>query len=140
MQEELDKLVQYANNNDFRVVFNSKVLKDYAGMNPEAARDIGFPDIDKDESTQEIIIDNSLPLETQVANLKHELVEVKLMRSGMQYWQAHELALKSEKEPFDYSININTIYTSNTIPFKKSKRMLKRKKHSKQTLTRFFGY
>jgi hypothetical protein len=137
MQEELDKLVQYAESNGFKVVFDSKVLKDYAGMNPEAARAIGFPDIDKDESTREIIIDNSLPLETQVANLKHELVEYKLMKQGMQYWQAHELALKSEKEPFDYSTYI-TSNTSYTIPFNKHKRKAKRKQLRRNKLTGFY--
>ena len=136
MQEELNKLVQYANSNGYKVIFNSKVLKDYAGMNPEAAKDIGFPDIDGNSKTQEIIIDDGLPLETQVANLKHELTEVKLMRQGMVYWQAHELALKSENEDFNYNAVIPN-NTTNTIPFKKPKRMLKKKKHRVNKLTGF---
>ena len=102
-ETELEKLVKYAKKQGIAVKFvDSKILKDYAGMNPEAAEAMGFPDYDGDKRTKEILIDRTLPEETQTRNLKHELVEMRLMQKGMKYWEAHEIALDKEKEPFDY--------------------------------------
>lgn len=102
-ETELEKLVKYAKKQGIAVKFvDSKILKDYAGMNPEAAEAMGFPDYDGDKQTKEILIDRTLPEETQTRNLKHELVEMRLMQKGMKYWEAHEIALGKEREPFDY--------------------------------------
>jgi len=104
MNEELKRLLKYCKDNNIKVVFtDSKILKDYAAMNPEAARAMGFPDYDGDEETKEILIDREMPEETQVANLKHELIEFRLMRNGMPYWDAHLISLRKEVEPFDFS-------------------------------------
>jgi len=104
MSKELKKLIKYCEDNHIKVVFtDSEVLKDYSAMNPEAAKAMGFPDIDGKSETKEIEIDKNLPEEMQVENLKHELIEMRLMRGGMQYWDAHTIALVREKEPFDFS-------------------------------------
>lgn len=115
VKDELNKLVRYSQDNDIKVVFtDSKVLKDYAAMNPEAARAMGFPDIDNKLETKEILIDKELPVGTQVKNLKHELIEMRLMREGMQYWNAHSIALRDEDKPFDYSEPIETTESVST--------------------------
>lgn len=104
MKKELKDLLKYCKDNNIKVVFtDSEILKDYAALNPEAAKVMGFPDIDNNLKTKEILLDKTLPKETQIANLKHELIEMRLMRGGVQYWQAHEVALVKEKEPFDFS-------------------------------------
>lgn len=104
MNKEFKKLLKYCEDNDIKVVFtDSEILKDYAAQNPEAARVMGFPDIDNNPTTQEIEIDKTQPEAIQFQNLKHELIEMRLMRSGMQYWPSHEIALKKEHEPFDFS-------------------------------------
>lgn len=104
MKQEMRKLIKYCENNDIKVVFtDSSVLHDYAAQNPEAAKVMGFPDIDNNTETKEILIDKTLPKETQITNLRHELIEMRLMRGGVQYWAAHEVALAKEKEPFDFS-------------------------------------
>jgi hypothetical protein len=104
MNKEMRKLIRYCEDNGIKVVFtDSTILHDYAAQNPEAARVMGFPDIDNNPETKEILIDKTQPKETQIANLKHELIEMMLMRNGMAYWSAHLIALKMEKEPFDFS-------------------------------------
>lgn len=131
MDKEFAKLIQYAEKNGYTVKFvDSRTLHDYAGMNADAAKDISFTNIEANE----IELDRTLPEDTQYKNLKHELTEKKLMDSGIVYWKAHLQALKAEEEPFDYS---KSMYVSNTIPFKKPKRMLKKKKHRVNKLTGF---
>lgn len=104
MDKELKQLLKYCKDNDIKVVFtDSEILKDYGAMNPEAAKAMGFPDIDNNLETKEILIDETLPEETQIQNLKHELIEFKLMKNGMEYWPSHKIALVMEKEPFDFS-------------------------------------
>lgn len=108
MVKELDKLVKYAEDNGLSVVFtDSEVLKDYAAMNPEAARAMGFPDYDSNTDTKEILIDKKVPEAEQVKNLKHELIEMRLMKEGMEYWDAHTISLRDEDKPFDYSKSIS---------------------------------
>ena len=104
MNKELKQLLKYCKNNNIKVVFtDSETLHDYGAINPEAARVMGFPDIDRNLETKEILIDKTLPKETQIANLKHELIEMRLMRNGMAYWDAHTISLVREKQPFDFS-------------------------------------
>jgi len=105
MDKEFTKLLKYCENNGLKIVFtDSRVLKDYSAMNPEAAKVMGFPDIDNNPKTKEILIDKTLPEETQINNLKHELIEMRLMNNGMEYWPAHEIALSEEKQPFDFTV------------------------------------
>jgi hypothetical protein len=71
-----------------------KVIKDYAGMNSEAARVIGFP-----MPPKTIYIDKNLNDKEKARTLRHELVEAQLMKKGRPYWQAHKEALKRERKP-----------------------------------------
>ena len=104
VNEELQKLIKYSNDNGIEVIFtDEKTLHDYAALNPEAARIFGFPDIDNKLETKEILIDKNVSEAEQVKNLKHELIEMRLMREGMEYWDAHTIALRDEVKPFDYS-------------------------------------
>ena len=57
-----------------------KDLKDYAGMNPQAAAVMGWPDKDK-----AIEIDKNQPEETQIKNVVHEVVETEEMKQGENY-------------------------------------------------------
>lgn len=70
----------------------AKRLKDYAGMNPYAAKSIGFP-LNKNT----ILIDKNLSIIEKHRTLKHEIQEMKHMRNGDTYWTAHKKALKEEK-------------------------------------------
>ena len=109
VNKELKKLLKYCENNNIKVIFtDSGILHDYGAMNPEAAKTMGFPDIDNNPETKEILIDKTLPKETQIANLKHELIEMRLKQDGMEYWQAHLEALRREEDPFDFSQPMNT--------------------------------
>ncbi len=145
MQNELNRLVQYCKDNGITVIFtDSKVLKDYAAMNPEAAKSMGFPDIDNKIETKEILIDKNVPEVEQVKNLKHELIEMKLMQEGLQYWDAHTIALRDEDRPFDYtqSVSVSTIpvYQQPITPIVPSvpSRIVKKKK--KRSTSRASGY
>jgi hypothetical protein len=71
----------------------AKIMKDYIGMNPEAAKSIGFP---IPENT--IYIDKNLSEEAKYHTLKHENIETDLMKNkGWPYWRAHKRALELEK-------------------------------------------
>lgn len=110
--KEFEKLLEYCEENGIVVRFvDSRTLKDYAGENPAAAKVMGFHNI----KSNEIEIDRTMPEETQCRNLKHELVELRLMNGGMEYWQAHVKALEAEKHPFDFSTPMN-IHEANVIP------------------------
>jgi len=100
LKKEMRELLEYCEDKGIRVKFvTSKVLYDYAGMNPGAAKIIGFKDI-KDN---EILIDKTLPEYEQCDNIKHELVEKNLMDKGMPYWPSHLKALRAEKK----SVNVD---------------------------------
>jgi len=72
---------------------SSRVLKDYAGMNDEAARKLGFKRL-KDKT---ILIDKRLPYKDRLRTLRHEIVEMNLMeKKRYSYWKAHKAALKAE--------------------------------------------
>ena len=70
------------------------VLKDYAGMNREAGKAMGFEPLPKDG---EIFVDKDLDEKEFKATVKHEAVEQELMKKGEKYWSAHKKALKAEK-------------------------------------------
>jgi 3-mercaptopyruvate sulfurtransferase SseA len=110
--KEFEKLLKYCEDNGLIVSFvDSRSLRDYSGMNPDAAKTMGFHHI----KPNEIEIDRTMPEETQCRNLKHELIEKRLMDGGMEYWQAHSEALDKEHEPFDYSQTMN-VREVNIIP------------------------
>jgi hypothetical protein len=69
-----------------------KDLKDYAGMNPQAAAVMGWPD--KDHAIE---IDKHQPEETQIKNVVHEVVETEEMKQGESYHDSHVEALDAEK-------------------------------------------
>lgn len=72
----------------------TKRVRDYAAMNDEAAKKMGYPKM-RDKS---IIIDRNLKSDTKYRTLKHELVEMDLMeKKHMKYWPAHLKALAAEK-------------------------------------------
>lgn len=71
---------------------SSSTLLDYAGMNSEAAKGLGFniPD-------ETIYIKGSLSWKARYYTLNHEMVEMGLMDGGSRYWPAHKRALKLER-------------------------------------------
>ena len=69
-----------------------KDLKDDAGMNPQAAAVMGWPDKDK-----AIEIDKNQPEATQIKNVVHEVVETEEMKHGENYHDSHVEALEAEK-------------------------------------------
>lgn len=74
---------------------DSKELKDYAGMNRDAAKVLGFhmkPGVD-------IELDKGVSPGKERRNLTHELTEMAEMEKGTQYWNAHLKALKAERRP-----------------------------------------
>lgn len=74
-----------------------KILKDYAGMNPGAAREMHFhPKIKRNT----ILIDKALHGKDRIRTIHHEIIEYGLMKKGLDYWTAHQIALKKEPEPF----------------------------------------
>ena len=116
MDNELSRLIQYSKDNGIEVVFtDSEVLRDYAAMNPEAAKAMGFPDVDNNTETKEILIDKTVSETEQVKNLKHELIEMRLMQEGLEYWPAHETALRDESKVFDYSKPIESVESVETM-------------------------
>jgi hypothetical protein len=70
------------------------VLHDYAGMNDEIGKKLGFRKL----PNRTILIDKGMSVKTKYRTLVHEIVEMKLMENGMKYWQAHLRALRAEKE------------------------------------------
>ena len=68
----------------------SHKLGDYAGMNPEVARDWGYsPDNTFD-------IDSGMSWEKKYRTLVHELKEYGKMKQGWKYWRAHRYASDNE--------------------------------------------
>ena len=72
----------------------SRQLRDFAGMNDEAARKFGFRKL-KDKT---ILIDKNLSAKTKVRTLRHEVIEMDLMeKKKYPYWKAHKIALREER-------------------------------------------
>ena len=69
------------------------VLHDYAAMNPEAAKGIGF----KACKDGELLHDSEPGFERRVKNMGHEIHEYRQMKgNGHVYWPAHLAALDFE--------------------------------------------
>jgi hypothetical protein len=70
-------------------------LKDYAGVNDEAAKKLGFHKLPDDT----ILIDRDMSIKTQYKNLIHEVEEmVRMEKLGDKYWMAHLAALRAENQ------------------------------------------
>ncbi len=75
----------------------SKSLLDYAAMNDEAAKKLGFRKL-RDKT---ILMDKSAKSDRKYRDLKHELIEMHLMENKRYpYWKAHKIALKKESKPY----------------------------------------
>ena len=75
----------------------AKQLFDYSAMNDEAAKKLGFRKL-KDKT---ILMDRYAKSDRKYRDLKHELVEMRLMETKhMPYWDAHKRALKAESKPY----------------------------------------
>ena len=93
MTNKMKELLAWCESKGIKVKFvGEKELKDFAAMNPEAAKKMGFKDIKENE----MLIDITVPEDVQFKNLIHELVEQELMKDGDPYWSAHTKALKAE--------------------------------------------
>ena len=69
----------------------SRVLDDYAGMNPRAAKDMHFNGCPKDA----ILIRRDLSLRDKDQTLRHEVFEQNEMkRNGGKYYPAHKKAMR----------------------------------------------
>lgn len=71
---------------------SSRYLHDFIGMNPLAAKELGFR-----MPANKIWILKTLSAETQLHTLRHELIEYHHMMKGDKYFQAHVFALEHEK-------------------------------------------
>lgn len=92
--KDLKQLIRYAKSKGLKVSFvGQKVLHDYAGMNPEAGKALDWK-----IKRNEIEIDKNLSETRKAQDLRHELIEMNLMRSGQGYEEAHLTALKLEKQ------------------------------------------
>lgn len=70
---------------------DSRTLRDYAGMNPEAAKAMGAP-----VKRKTFEIDGGMSWEKRYCTLVHEVNETRDMEHGKTYWDAHCAALKDE--------------------------------------------
>jgi len=96
MKKHFEDLLAWCKSKGIKVTFvDSRRLHDYAGMNPDIAKVLGFKDIGKNE----ILLDREQDEDVQFHNLIHELVEKKQMDEGSPYWKSHCQALKAEKWP-----------------------------------------
>jgi hypothetical protein len=93
-RKEWEYLIALAEKYHLKVdLVTSYFLHDYVGMNPEAAREMGFH---IPENT--IWILKSLPLSAKCHTLHHEIAEYHHMKKGMKYYPAHVEALREEKK------------------------------------------
>ena len=90
----LRQLIEVCRRKGISVEFvGDELLHDYIGMNSEAARAMGFPMPDNT-----IYVDKNLRDQTKYETLRHEVIEMDLMREGKNYWPSHLVALKRERE------------------------------------------
>ncbi len=66
-------------------------LRDYAGMQPLAAKKLGY-----DMPPKVIHIDKDMSYKDKFKTLNHELIEIRKMQQGDSYWNAHKVALEKE--------------------------------------------
>jgi len=91
-EDKLKDLIIRTRNSGIKVDFvGTKTLKDYMGMNTEAAHDMGYP-----LGNKTIHISKSASAKDKYDTLKHELYEMEQMKKGESYWKAHVKALARE--------------------------------------------
>ena len=93
VQKELEELIEHIEAKGYKVKFVSgKRMHDYLGMNPEAAKDMGWPCEKKT-----FLILATADTKTQLETLRHELIEFHQMKDNKKdYHEAHIVALKGE--------------------------------------------
>jgi len=83
------------------LLFNDE-LKDYAAMHTIIGRLMGFTVDGRDIPENTVYLDGNFSYggkyKARYQNLKHEIVEMELMKQGMNYWDAHLISLRKEKE------------------------------------------
>lgn len=72
-----------------------RILKDYAGMNHYAAKEMHFKPVPPKNT---IFVDKNMSRKDKVETVKHEIAECNLMKKGMHYFPAHKKALKAENK------------------------------------------
>jgi len=93
-KRKLNRLVSYCRKSGIKVKF-VKSLADYAGMNDEAAKKLGYHRLPDDT----ILIDKRLLNKDKVDTLEHEIEEmVQMEKMRLPYWDAHLKGLKAEKK------------------------------------------
>lgn len=92
----LENLLEDLKSQGITVKFVSdRVLKDYAAMNYEAAKDFGY-DKKNEINAKEYHVSSSMSYERQYKDLKHEIYEQGYMKNGDTYWDAHCKSLAEE--------------------------------------------
>lgn len=91
-------IIKLANQKGLRVRMVGKELQDYAGMNDQAAKALGFPA--KLDLPRTILIDRRMSIRKQEQTLKHEIIERPIMarQKKKDYWTAHLQAEKHEND------------------------------------------
>ncbi len=74
------------------ITVKDRKTRDFVGMNPYAAKAFGLK-----MKPRTIWIDGNMNLKDKCYTLNHELIEYDLMKRGMKYWPAHNIALEKEK-------------------------------------------
>jgi len=76
-------------------------LKDYAALHTIIGRQLGFSLDGQEMPDNTVYLDGNFVRggkhKVRCQNLKHEMIEMDLMRKGMNCWVAHCLALEEEK-------------------------------------------
>lgn len=87
-------LVRVCHHKGIKVVWcKDKETRDYLGMNPQAAKILGFPLRNK----HCFLIDKNMSFEDKYKVLRHELEEYCLIKGGDTYWKAHTISLDGER-------------------------------------------
>lgn len=90
--KKFEELRQQAEDGGIHVkLVKGDVLKDFVGVNSEAAKALGFF-----MPNDEIWISLELSWISKYHTLQHEMYELNRMRQGVPYWQAHSEALNVE--------------------------------------------
>lgn len=77
-------------------------LRDYAAIHTIIGRQLGFSLDGQEMPDNTIYLDGNFSrggkYKVRYQNLKHEMVEMELMKKGVSYWNAHLISLKEEME------------------------------------------
>jgi len=77
-------------------------LRDYAALHTAIGRQLGFTLDGNEMPDNTVYLDGNFSrggkYKVRYQNLKHEIMEMELMKQGMNYWEAHCLSLIEEKK------------------------------------------